>query len=1065
MAVQVPFPLPATGFALNSKVRVNLDFIVDVFNEFNTGSATWDTVAIGTANSSTGTLTFYNSSNAYYLTFQPGTTDANTTYTFPASLPATSGQVLTSTDAGVMSWSASVSLTALTITSLTASRLVASDGDKALVSSDLFGWVAGTSNRVTVADDADGTITLSAPQDMHTAATPTFGGLTVSALTESQIVYSPAGVLTNLANGQGVAGILAGSIGGTPKWVKSLGTANQITVTINSDDITWSLPQSIDTGADVTFGTVSIADAGAAATPALKLGAQETGFYTATGSLSVGVAGVLQGAFDDSGGLTMVGGLQGTIIRATTNYQLSTGASGVVTIQADGSSATYTLTLPDSDGTDTYVLQTNGAGVLTWVDPSTFVPGTGSTRELDNLQNVAINTSLLSDTDNTDDLGDATHDWKDIYFQGSLKSGAGTLATATEVGYLTGVTSAIQTQLGARATTELDNLGTVAINTTIASDTANTDDLGTSAIPWRNAVLKTALVLQETGAGTDYTAISAAAAVTTYSLVLPAAQGDANKILMNDGAGNLSWEDASAAGGATTALDNLASVAINTSLVSDTANTDDIGDVTTTFRTGYFGTSVVSGTLTLAGGSITDSSAAISFGDENLSTTGTLAAGTATFSGDVFMSNDLGIRSGGTHDRYLTIGQTSDGSSEMNFRASTTGFSSVLFGDGAGASVYRGYVQYQHTADEMLFGTAAGTRLTIASSGNATFSGNVGIGTAPTTALTFEKATDTIIGCARQTGAGSGGDLQLRAGAGNGGGNSGGNLYLCAGTGASSAAVGQIQLGRSQGDDSTMPPDEVWMTIDNSGNTTLMAGANLVLQDDSGDDLTITAPAAITPYTLTLPDTAGTNTYVLQTNGSGVLSWVDPSTFVPGSGATTELDNLGTTAINAALIPDSGDARDLGTVAARWRTIYTTTLAAGVNGALGQVTCYPTTTDKGRLTFRAADSAGDTLTLVTNASQAGARTYTIPDAGANADFVMDEGTQTVGGVKTFSSSLVVGTAAIATNATDGFLYIPTCAGTPTGTPTTQTGTSPLVVDSTNNKLYFYSGGSWRDAGP
>jgi len=58
-------------------------------------------------------------------------------------------------------------------------------------------------------------------------------------------------------------------------------------------------------------------------------------------------------------------------------------------------------------------------------------------------------------------------------------------------------------------------------------------------------------------------------------------------------------------------------------------------------------------------------------------------------------------------------------------------------------------------------------------------------------------------------------------------------------------------------------------------------------------------------------------------------------------------------------------------------------------------------------------------------------------------------------------SVVVGAgAAVATNATDGFLYIPTCAGTPTGTPTTQTGAAPLVVDSSNNKLYVFVGGAW-----
>jgi hypothetical protein len=66
---------------------------------------------------------------------------------------------------------------------------------------------------------------------------------------------------------------------------------------------------------------------------------------------------------------------------------------------------------------------------------------------------------------------------------------------------------------------------------------------------------------------------------------------------------------------------------------------------------------------------------------------------------------------------------------------------------------------------------------------------------------------------------------------------------------------------------------------------------------------------------------------------------------------------------------------------------------------------------------------------------------------------------------TSAGGLVVGPAALATAATDGFLYVPTCAGTPTGTPTTQTGTAPIVVDTTNNKLYFYSGGQWRDAGP
>lgn len=62
---------------------------------------------------------------------------------------------------------------------------------------------------------------------------------------------------------------------------------------------------------------------------------------------------------------------------------------------------------------------------------------------------------------------------------------------------------------------------------------------------------------------------------------------------------------------------------------------------------------------------------------------------------------------------------------------------------------------------------------------------------------------------------------------------------------------------------------------------------------------------------------------------------------------------------------------------------------------------------------------------------------------------------------TGAGSVLIGTAALATNATDGFLYIPSCAGTPTGTPTAATGRVPLIYDSTNHKWYAYDGGSWR----
>jgi hypothetical protein len=60
-------------------------------------------------------------------------------------------------------------------------------------------------------------------------------------------------------------------------------------------------------------------------------------------------------------------------------------------------------------------------------------------------------------------------------------------------------------------------------------------------------------------------------------------------------------------------------------------------------------------------------------------------------------------------------------------------------------------------------------------------------------------------------------------------------------------------------------------------------------------------------------------------------------------------------------------------------------------------------------------------------------------------------------------NIVTREAALATNATDGFLYIPSMAGNPSGTPTAYTAAAAIVLDSTNNRLYVRSGANWRYA--
>jgi hypothetical protein len=67
-------------------------------------------------------------------------------------------------------------------------------------------------------------------------------------------------------------------------------------------------------------------------------------------------------------------------------------------------------------------------------------------------------------------------------------------------------------------------------------------------------------------------------------------------------------------------------------------NTFDLGTGSYKFKDAYLSGSAYVGTMTLAGGSITDSSGAITFDNENLTTSGTLASGTHTISSDLILA-------------------------------------------------------------------------------------------------------------------------------------------------------------------------------------------------------------------------------------------------------------------------------------------------------------------------------------------------------------------------------------------------------------------------------------------
>lgn len=88
-------------------------------------------------------------------------------------------------------------------------------------------------------------------------------------------------------------------------------------------------------------------------------------------------------------------------------------------------------------------------------------------------------------------------------------------------------------------------------------------------------------------------------------------------------------------------------------------------------------------------------------------------------------------------------------------------------------------------------------------------------------------------------------------------------------------------------------------------------------------------------------------------------------------------------------------------------------IQAGLSGTAGYLASFPATAARGSLRLVGANSAGNTVTTITNASQAAARTYTIPDGGQSASsFLLTDsaGTQTIA---TGSLALTLGNLTVA----------------------------------------------------
>lgn len=143
--------------------------------------------------------------------------------------------------------------------------------------------------------------------------------------------------------------------------------------------------------------------------------------------------------FTATDGSTLAIGTGGTLgsaaYTASTAYAASTHAS---THAVGGADAVF----PADPGADKYLKFNNTSNAIEWAD----VSGSGANTALSNLSAVAINTSLISDTNNTYDLGSTGVRWKKLWAVDAEITNlptvnGGTLATALSLGTMASETA------------------------------------------------------------------------------------------------------------------------------------------------------------------------------------------------------------------------------------------------------------------------------------------------------------------------------------------------------------------------------------------------------------------------------------------------------------------------------------------------------------------------------------------------------------------------------------------------------------------------------------------------
>lgn len=294
-----------------------------------------------------------------------------------------------------------------------------------------------------------------------------------------------------------------------------------------------------------------------------------------------------------------------------------------------------------------------------------------------------------------------------------------------------------------------------------------------------------------------------------------------------------------------------------------------------------------------------------------------------------------------------------------------------------------------------------------------------------------------------------------------------------------------------------------------SGTLTLAASSTLATSGANSITLTSTGPTNVTmPTSGTLITSAALTGYATLTGAETltnktITTFAGAFTFNPANlTATLSPTGTGTVTINPAT---AGTVNNMSVGATTAAAVRATTFT-GTSGLTTGTLVITSASTSGLLTEAAALTYIDTSvtrSISVSGSGSGSSNMTVANTHASANAFFDVlangtgdayvrysvsalatrwyagidnsvgdrfawGTDVLGAADkvaiTTTGSLIANAsgAALATNATDGFTYIPTSAGTPTGAPTAVTGAAAIEVDTTNNLFYYYSG-SWLTA--